>query len=181
MADWQTLSSRIAYQNKWLSIQEDSVINPAGEKTIYGLVKIASDSVYIVPVQDEGMWLTNQYRYPLKRTSWEFPAGQTDGQDILEAGRRELLEESGLEAGSLKVMTTFYGDTGTSPSRITTLLATDIIKKTDELDEADGILEAKLFSLAEIRQMILSGEIVCPHTITSYYVVTEYLKDRDNA
>src|SRR5215218_5146951 len=98
---WRMLDSRRVYENPWISVREDSVIRPDGEPGIYGVVHYKNTAVGVVPVEDDHVYLVGQYRYPLECYSWEIPEGGCpEGEDTLEAARRELKEETGLEAGS---------------------------------------------------------------------------------
>ena len=97
---WQTLASEIKYQNPWISVREDQVLNPGGGRGIYGVVAMKNKALGIVPVDNEGnTWLVGQYRYPLNEYSWEIPMGGGPVElDVLESAQRELREETGLSA-----------------------------------------------------------------------------------
>ncbi|MCS6968555.1 MAG: NUDIX hydrolase [Cytophagales bacterium] len=97
---WQTLSSRVVYENRWISVREDQVINPAGNPGIYGVVSFKNIAIGIIPIDEEGYtWLVGQYRYALHEYSWEIPmGGGPKGQDILLSAQRELKEETGFTA-----------------------------------------------------------------------------------
>ena len=97
---WHTLASEIKYQNPWISVREDQVLNPGGGRGIYGVVTMKNKALGIVPVDEEGnTWLVGQYRYALNAYSWEIPMGGGPvGLDILASAQRELREETGLTA-----------------------------------------------------------------------------------
>lgn len=178
MAEWQTVDTKVPYQNKWLKIREDSVINPIGKPGIYGVVELANDVVYIVPVDSDGnFYLIQQFRYPIEKVTWEFPAGQTDGENPEIAARREFVEETGFTSSSLHKLGVIAVDTGFCKNMAHLFIAQELTKETEELDALDGIIKAKPFSFEEIRAMIMNGEIICPHTITAFYMASEYLKE----
>lgn len=98
---WITHRSSTQYDNPWIRVVESQVTNPSGGAGIYGVVHFKNIAVGIVPVDAEGYtWLVGQYRYTLNQYSWEIPEGGClKGQEEpLEAAKRELLEETGLEA-----------------------------------------------------------------------------------
>lgn len=96
---WKTLSSKIVYDNPWISVREDSVVHPGGEQGIYGVVHYKNVAVGVLAFEGEDIYLVGQYRYPLERYSWEIPEGGCPkGEDTLDAARRELEEETGLLA-----------------------------------------------------------------------------------
>lgn len=100
---WKTLSSAITYQNPWIKVVENQVINPSGNPGIYGVVHFHNKAVGVVPYEDGHIWLVGQYRYPLDEYSWEIPeGGGTPDETALEAAERELKEETGLTATHYK-------------------------------------------------------------------------------
>lgn len=177
MADWQTLGTKKIYQNKWLRLDEDKVVNPLGQQSIYSHLELNSHFVSIVAVdEDQQVYLTQQYRYTIKTTTWEMVAGQSEGQDILIAAARELEEETGLRAESLEKIGEMYLAPGISGSKGIVILARGLHKVTDTLDQLDGIIQAKPFPISVIRRMVREGEIQTPHTITAFYMALEHLE-----
>ncbi len=95
---WITRSSRVAYENRWIRVREDRVVTPGGSDGVYGVVELTHPAVFVVALDDEDrVLLVHIDRYTVGST-WEVVAGGTDGDDPLTAARRELREESGLEA-----------------------------------------------------------------------------------
>ncbi|MEL6720805.1 MAG: NUDIX hydrolase [Bacteroidota bacterium] len=97
---WQTLSTKIAYDNPWIQVTHREVINPSGGKGIYGQVHFKNVAIGIVPLDEEyNTWLVGQYRYTLEEYTWEIPEGGCPlGTSTLETAKRELLEETGIQA-----------------------------------------------------------------------------------
>ena len=97
---WKTLQITEKYNNPWIRITHQEVLNPAGNPGIYGVVHFKNIAIGIVPLdEDNNTWLVGQYRYPLKAYSWEIPEGGCPvGSDPLESAQRELQEETGIIA-----------------------------------------------------------------------------------
>lgn len=97
---WQTTSSKPIYDNPWISVREDQVINPGGGKGIYGVVSFKNLAIGIVPIDEEGYtYLVGQWRYTLNDYTWEIPEGGGKiGVDPLLSAQRELQEETGYSA-----------------------------------------------------------------------------------
>jgi 8-oxo-dGTP pyrophosphatase MutT (NUDIX family) len=98
---WQTRAVASVYENPWIEVSHHDVIKPSGADGIYGVVHFKNLALGIVALDAQGhTWLVGQYRYPLGRYSWEIPeGGGPHGTSPLESARRELQEETGIEAG----------------------------------------------------------------------------------
>jgi len=133
--------------------------------------------VVILPRTDEGKYLlVKQYRFPLEKNLWEFPAGGKDsGETFPQAARRELMEEVGMKPGRLRKLLAFYPTPGVSGERMHVFLATKLRPATAQKDE-DEDFEIGTFSLATIGRMICSGEICDGKTLIGYF----YLKNPEN-
>jgi 8-oxo-dGTP pyrophosphatase MutT (NUDIX family) len=96
---WQTISSKVVYQNPWMKVYEDAVRMPGGAEGIYGFVD-GKPGVFIIARTDGGdIYLIESFRYPTQQWQWELPTGGIDvGTSPLEAAKNELAEEAGLTA-----------------------------------------------------------------------------------
>src|ERR1700710_1969371 len=97
-----TLSSRIAYENRWTRVREDRIRHPDVSLGLYGVVE-RSDFVVVAPWQDGRLTLVEQYRYPVRRRLWELPMGTWEQAPATDPAllAAELQEETGLLAGSM--------------------------------------------------------------------------------
>lgn len=97
---WKIEHEHIVYDNPWIKIHHFNVINPSGNPGIYGKVHFKNVAIGIVPIDEAGnTWLVGQYRFTLNNYSWEIPeGGGPHHENPLTAAKRELLEETGLQA-----------------------------------------------------------------------------------
>ena len=169
MSQWLRLASKIVYQNPWMTVHEDDVITPDGRATIYGWVETLP-AVLVVAIDDDGkVLLVKQLRYTTGQPSLELPGGGTDGQDPLEAGKRELEEEAGLHAGKWVALSgEYYVWNGIATQRNTVLIAQGLHKaKAPHSSTDDFITEVEAFTWDEIKEMIKNGELNDGESITA--------------
>ena len=97
---WKVLQEKEVYENKWISLTEYDVLNPSGGKGIYGKIHFKQLAIGIVPLDEKlNTYLIGQYRFTIDQYTWEIPAGGGPfEEDPIEAAKRELLEEAGLQA-----------------------------------------------------------------------------------
>jgi len=157
---WQTRSTRTTYENAWIRVREDEVVRPDGQSGIYGVVEVRSPAVFVVPVTDSGeVVLVRLDRYTTGRASWEVPAGGSDGQDLLTAARRELLEETGLVAREWRALSAVDSLNGVAAAPGQVFLALGLTAAAGGEQEAEGITEQQSVALPELTGMIARGEI----------------------
>lgn len=130
--------------------------------------------VVVVPRTAAGRYvLVRQYRYPLGKYLWEFPAGGREpGESFPQAARRELAEEVSLHPRRLKKLAAFYPTPGVSGEEMHLYLATNLAPAFAEKDE-DEDFEVREFDLREIGRLIAERRIVDGKTIIGFF----YLKN----
>ncbi|NML67479.1 NUDIX hydrolase [Hymenobacter sp. RP-2-7] len=143
---WQTMSSEPKYQNPWIRVREDQVINPKGGPGIYGVVSMRNKAIGIVPVDAEGnTWLVGQYRYTLGEYSWEIPMGGGPVElDILESAQRELREETGLLAARWTRIARLHTSNSVTDEEGFVFLAEDLTQADWEPEETEDLRLWKL-------------------------------------
>jgi 8-oxo-dGTP pyrophosphatase MutT (NUDIX family) len=99
-APWGRTSERLVYENPWIRVSECNAVAPTGRPAVYGLVGFKNLALAILPLHDDGtVTLVGQHRFPLADYSWEIPEGGGPlDVDPLESAKRELSEETGLQA-----------------------------------------------------------------------------------
>ncbi len=154
----------IVYRGRVFSVEVDRRRFPNGSEHEVAIVRHAP-SVVLIPIEDDGrVVLVKQYRAPLDRETWEFPAGRLDpGESAEDAARRECEEEIVRVPARLERLGGWYPVPGYSDEELIFFKASglrpppsDSLHKPDE----DEDIEARTVSVAEARAMAARGEIV---------------------
>ena len=108
-----------------------------------------------------------QYRYPLKEYSWEIPEGGGDlNISPLESAKRELKEETGIEAENWVKIQEMHLSNSASDEFALLYLATDLTFGESNPDD-DEDLEIKKISFNELYKKVCIGEITDSLTVTA--------------
>ncbi len=166
----RTLSSRIVYTNRWMSVREDKIRFPSGADGIYGVVDKPAFAV-IVPLHADGrLQLVRQFRYPVQARLWKVPQGAWEGHadvDPAILARGELEEETGWKAGRLERIGEYLQAPGYSSQGYTLFVAHDLSPGTLARDAEEQDMETAAFSLQNVLGMIDTGAIKDTTTIAA--------------
>lgn len=167
---YQTLSSRIAYANRWTRIREDRFRRDDGSEGLYGVVE-RTDFVVIVPLRDGRVTLVQQYRYPVRERVWEFPMGmweQAPGTDPAVVAAGELREETGLVAGSMLHAGEMFQGPGYCTQRGHIFLATELSQGATEREVTEQDMICREFPIPVVEAMVSDGTIHEAMTIAAF-------------
>lgn len=173
---WKTLSSETVHKNRWYSVRKDTVITPDGKSGEYNVIE-RGDAVFIVALDaNENIHLIGLYRYPTNMYSLEVPAGGCDGQDPLEAAKRELHEEAGLRAAKWTLLGKLQSANGLLDELGHTYLATELSDTETNEQVEEGIAEHITVPIAQALSLIESGEITDCQSIAAITLAFLHLK-----
>lgn len=157
---WKKLTSKVVYENDWMSVCEDRVINPGGGENLYGHVRFKNVAVAIIAVDDNDCtWLVGQDRYTLGEYSWELPMGGAPvGEEALDAAKRELQEETGLSAELWREMMRLHLSNSITDELGIVFLAKHLSPGPTAFEETEDLTIRKL-PVDEAIQMAMTGGI----------------------
>jgi 8-oxo-dGTP pyrophosphatase MutT (NUDIX family) len=157
---WKRLDSRIVYENPWMEVREDHVINPGGGRNHYGHVHFKNRAIAILPLDDEGnTWLVGQQRYTLGEYSWELPMGGAPLDEApLSAAKRELKEETGLTAERWSEVMRLHTSNSITDEVGIVFVAEGLTEGETEFEETED-LEIRKLPLDAAVQLVNDGEI----------------------
>jgi ADP-ribose pyrophosphatase len=151
--------SRRAFDGKLLHVRVDDVRLPSGATSVREIVEHPG-SVVIVPVtvHDEVLMI-RQYRYATGRSLLELPAGLIDpGEEVEAAARRELIEETGHQAGTMTRLTTVYVSPGYSEERTTFFLAEGCVPVANHDPDPDEPIELVRVKRDNVPSLLIPGD-----------------------
>lgn len=164
------LSSRLVYQNAWLSVREDRIQRMDGSHGIYSVID-RPNAALVIAAERDGVHLVDQYRYPVAGRFWEFPQGCFPGRrdgDPVELARCELAEETGLRAGAITRLGGLFGWPGASGQVVDVFLATDLVPGPTNREPEEQDMRHQWFTRTEFERMIGDGRIRDNTTVAAY-------------
>ena len=165
------VSSRPVHKGRVVDLRVDTVRFPDGSTGELEMIR-HSGAAAVLPMVgdptagDPDVILIRQYRYAAGGFIYEVPAGRPalEGEDWEVCARRELEEETGKRAGSLRALTTIYTTPGFTDERIHLFLATELTDGNVARD-ADEFMEPVQMRLSRALAMVRDGEIQDAKTI----------------
>jgi 8-oxo-dGTP pyrophosphatase MutT (NUDIX family) len=151
---FERIGSETAWEGRFASVRVDRFRYDDGDEAEREIVAHPG-AVAVVAHDGERIYLVRQPREAVDEPALlELPAGKLDeeGEEALEAAKRELAEEIGKGARNWKHLTSFYTSPGFADEECHVYLATDLYD--ERAEAADGerieILEAPLADLDDL-------------------------------
>ncbi len=154
-------SSRVVYENRWMRLREDELVWPGGSHGLYAVVEKRPAAV-VAAVEDDHVWLVEQFRHPVGRRFWELPQGALDGSPEADGeaiARTELAEETGVRAGKLRRLGRMYFAYGLSNQSFEAWLATDLTVGEPSLEPSEHGLVSQPVPRERLAAMVADGAI----------------------
>lgn len=161
---WKLLSSEYLIKRPWLTARKDKLQLPNGKIIPEYYVLEYPDWVNIIAVtKDNQIVMERQYRHGANSTNYEIPSGIIEKDETpLEAGQRELLEETGYGGGEWQKIMTLSANPTMMTNMNHCFLAVGVEKVSDQhLDETE-CLDVFLKSRDEVLAMLDNNEMIHP-------------------
>ncbi len=167
---FRRIDEETIYEGYAIRVAVGTFEGPDGRSFTRDLVRHPG-AVAVVPLHADGtVTLVRQYRAPLDAEVLEIPAGirDVDGEPPEQTAARELAEEVGLRAGSLRHLVSFHNAVGFSDELVVVYVGEDL----DDVERAaDGIEEQSMaierHSLDDLAAMIERGEVTDGKTVVA--------------
>jgi 8-oxo-dGTP pyrophosphatase MutT (NUDIX family) len=157
---WTRHSRRVAYENAWVTVWHDEVTRPDGSPGEYGVVHFANLAAGVLAIDDDDhVPLVGQHRYTLDAYSWEIPEGGVpDGETGLDGAKRELLEETGVEAAEWRELVRVHLSNSISDELAVLYLVTGL-RRGEANPDATEDLQVQWLPFDDVLAMTQDGRI----------------------
>ncbi|MBK8442228.1 MAG: NUDIX hydrolase [Sphingobacteriales bacterium] len=176
---WTTLSVQEMYDNNWIQVTHETVLNPAGGAGIYGKVHFKNWAIGVIPLDAEyHTWLVGQYRYPLQQYSWEIPEGGCPlHSDPLATAQRELLEETGITAHRWTTLLDIHTSNSVTDEFGTVYIAQDLQFGAAQPEETE-LLQVRRLPFEEVFNMVMNGYITDSLSVAGILKAHIWIKEK---
>lgn len=160
---WKSLETGYALDTKWLKVRKERVELPNGKILDDFFTVEGSDLIAILAIDDsDNVFLVKQYRHAVADVTVDLPGGGIEkGETHIDAAMRELGEETGMVAGNMEKLVTYYPDSGRTACTKHIFFAKDLSKDTSgryTQDESEDIRFVKM-PLQKVLEGMQNGEI----------------------
>ena len=153
------LSQEYKYKGKIVHLRVDEALLPNGQTALREVIEHPGGVCVAALTDQNELLFVRQFRYPYQEVVRELPAGKLErGEDPLEAGKRELKEETGAEAARYTSLGKLYPSPGYCGEIIHLYLAEGLTFGETHPDE-DEFLEAERLPLADAVKAVLAGDL----------------------
>lgn len=152
-------------------------INNDGNMYPYSFIEVKDSVAVLAKVEDKFIFI-QQYRHTIKGVELEIPGGAIDeGEKPEQTAKRELEEETGYYADSLKLLGSFYPSVGISNEKCFLYFAECSKSKVAKHEPLERI-SVSLISEKEINEAILNGKLKHSMALVAWL---KYEKRNENA
>ncbi|MCB0365117.1 MAG: NUDIX hydrolase [Bdellovibrionaceae bacterium] len=179
MSKWKVLESSELFKSGFLRVRTDKCELPDGRVMPRYYVMEFPDWVNVVAITKEGMALVvDQYRHAAETTFLEIPGGSTDlrqTEDPRLAAERELLEETGYQAGRWMDVGFHFPNPATQQNKLHTYIAFECVKVQEPHLDPYEDLSVRLMPLKELYERADRGEVTHSLILSSLALARQHL------
>jgi len=173
--------SELIHQGRIIRLEQHTVEFPDGSTGQLDVVRHPGAAAVVPLLDDPGspdprVLLIRQFRHAVGGWLWEIPAGRLDPGEKdhpEQCAKRELKEETGCTAASMRLLLSIVTTPGFSDEVIHLFLATGLTRG-EAAREEDEFMELHELPLSKVRKMIQSNEITDAKTLVGLTYVQCY-------
>ncbi|MBI5926260.1 MAG: NUDIX hydrolase [Aquabacterium sp.] len=170
----ETIESSTVYKGHFIELRRDRVQLPDGREAAREYVVHPGAVMIVAMLPDGQLVMERQYRYPVRQTMIEFPAGKLDaGEGGLACAQRELWEETGYKARRWAKAGIMHPVIGYATEIIEIWFADELTLGERHLDEGE-FLDVFQASLDELENWMRDGQLTDVKTIVGMMWLSKY-------
>jgi len=177
---WKENNRKKVYEKANISLYQIDYTNPNGTQTKRHLLDLDCDAVLIIPKRSLKEYiLCHQYRNNVEKRYIEFPNGGVNkGEASLEAARRELIEETSLDADLTKIGE-FLPLGSIVDMKVHVYEATNLREPTENFsqDEYESI-QIQTYTEDQLNTLIKKGDIFDAYTLSALTLYKNYVTNK---
>lgn len=164
----RVISSENVYKSKYVEINNDTLeFNGKMWNHVY-FSRPSKDGASIIPIDDDGIYLVEQYRHPHKKFFWQTPMGMINpGDSPRITAQKELKEETGITAKDFFAIGSFIPEPGMSDQEVFVYVAEGLSFGDSQFEKQEIGMNVRCFGYEEIKEEIRKGTITCGFTLSA--------------
>lgn len=158
---WRVTKDKKVYGTPIFSLHEKKVLPDNGSDAANFYVLNAPEWINVIALtEDSEVVLVEQYRHGIDETTLEIPGGMVDeGEEPIEAAKRELLEETGYESNQWE----YLGKVSSNPAILSNFthlyLAGECVKTSPQQTDGHEDIKVHQLPLEEFLSLVDKGVI----------------------
>jgi ADP-ribose pyrophosphatase len=164
------LSSQHLFDGRVVRLRVDDLRYADGSEHRVEVVEHGASMAIVATPTPSEIVLVRQYRHPAGAPLWEIPAGTAErGEDPLAGARRELLEETGYRAGSIRPICSFWTTPGFCSELMHLFHADELVAGEPAFDD-DERIEVGCFTLQAAWRLVGEGAADAKTLLALYWL-----------
>lgn len=164
----KTLSHKLVYSNKYAKVFVDEFASGNAKGEYVYISKPFHNAVAVLPIGENSIYLTTQYRYPIRKMMLQIVMGSVDGKETpVQSAKRELLEEAGISGSDWEELGIIHAEPGLSDQKTYIYCCDVTTTETPHPDLTEIGISGKYYTESEVMNLIHTGQITCGFTLST--------------